>query len=411
MTKFFVTRGLFLLLIGAFLFSAVWAQEDSTTDISHSDMHIHEDGTVHSHDDETHSHEHTENGVSSGSSHGHSHGSQSCEVEDISDYNMPFRIGSIFIILATSAVGIFSPIVLYRISSFKDGSIRDWVLTAGKFFGTGVIIATAFIHMLPEAIERFGSDCLGEGWHSYHAFGGLFCMLASFSLQIIELAAISNLDAIARRNIAATGHIDVEKSSTYQKEISEKVNTHSHHEHDHNGISQDGHVHSAGFLENDQSLRSVSTFILELGIIMHSIIIGLTLGTADSTSFQTLLIALCFHQFFEGIALGTRVNDLQYKSWKKPIIMGIIFVCMTPIGIGIGIGIKSTMNPPSSILAQAILDSLSAGILLYSAYISLMSIEINHNIGFRKSSLPRKVFCFLCMYLGAALMSVIGIWA
>ncbi|KAG2200305.1 hypothetical protein INT47_000298 [Mucor saturninus] len=431
MAKFFVTRGLFLLLIGAFLFSAVWAQEDSTTEISHSDMHIHEDETVHSHDDdthshehsessvsssnshddETHSHEHTDNSVSSGSSHGHSHGSQSCEVEDISDYNMPFRIGSIFIILATSAVGIFSPIILYRISSFKDGSIRDWVLTAGKFFGTGVIIATAFIHMLPEAIERFGSDCLGEGWHSYHAFGGLFCMLASFALQIIELAAISNLDAIARRNIAVTGHIDVKNPSTYQKEISEKVGAHSQHEHDHNGISQDGHVHSAGFLENDQSLRSVSTFILELGIIMHSIIIGLTLGTADNTSFQTLLIALCFHQFFEGIALGTRVNDLQYKSWKKPVIMGIIFVCMTPIGIGIGIGIKSTMNPPSSILAQAILDSLSAGILLYSAYISLMSIEINHNVGFRKSSLPRKVFCFLCMYLGAALMSVIGIWA
>lgn len=266
--------------------------------------------------------------------------------------------------------------------------------------------------MLPEAIERFDSDCLGEGWHSYHAFGGLFCMLASFALQIIELAAISNLDAIARRNTTATSRgIDVEESvKNDQKGISEMIEGHTH-EHNHDGISQDGHVHSAGFLEKDQSLRSISTFILELGIIMHSIIIGLTLGTGDSASFQTLLVALCFHQFFEGIALGTRVNDLQCKSWRKPIIMGTVFVCMTPIGIAIGIGIRSTMNPPSSILAQAILDSLSAGILLYSAYISLMSIEINHNVGFRKSSLTRKVFCFLCMYFGAALMSVVGIWA
>lgn len=266
--------------------------------------------------------------------------------------------------------------------------------------------------MLPEAIERFGSDCLSEGWHSYHAFGGLFCMLASFALQIIELAAISNLDAIARKNATGiSGRIDVEDSAACQKEISEKVEAHSNHQHSHSGISQDSCAHSAGFLENNQSLRNVSTFILEIGIIMHSIIIGLTLGNADSTSFETLLVALCFHQFFEGIALGTRVNDLQCKSWKKPILMGVIFVCMTPIGIGIGIGIKSTMNPPSAILAQAILDSLSAGILLYSAYISLMSIEINHNVGFRNYSLSRKVFCFLCMYLGAAVMSVIGVWA
>jgi zinc transporter 1/2/3 len=279
--------------------------------------------------------------------------------------------------------------------------------------------------MLPEALERFGSDCLGDGWHSYHAFGGLFCMIASFALQIIELAAISNLDAIAKRNAdAADANCSLNANS---EELADgKLNERSHiqdsqiqgqqralnaHEHNHNGINEDGHVHSAGFLEHEQSLRNIGTFILELGIVMHSIIIGITLGTTDTDSFNTLFIALIFHQFFEGIALGTRVNDLNCKSWKKPVFMGLLFVCMTPIGIAIGIGIRSTINPRASILAQAILDSLSAGILLYNAYVSLMSIEINHNIGFRRSSFGRKVFCFMCMYLGAALMSVLGAWA
>lgn len=76
--------------------------------------HTHADGTVHTHDDETththadgtvHSHDDTIELASISSSHSHSHGSQSCEVEDMADYNMPLRIGSIFIILATSAVG------------------------------------------------------------------------------------------------------------------------------------------------------------------------------------------------------------------------------------------------------------------------------------------------------------------
>lgn len=418
-----------LLLIAVFCLTLIQAQE----------THVHEgnnrthvsflficllnslcllDGTVHTEEDHA-----AEESVSKSSS-GHSHGSQSCDIEPMLNYNMSFRIGSVFIIMVTSAVGIFAPIILYRISPPKNGSIRDWTLTAGKFFGTGVIIATAFIHMLPEALERFSSECLSDGWHSYHAFGGLFCMLASFALQIIELAAISNLDAIARKNTEAavaaaaaaasvhTLNMSTEESADgklgEKNQIQHEVN---HHEHDHTGINEDGHVHSAGFLENQQSLRNIGTFILELGILMHSIIIGITLGTADNESFNTLFIALIFHQFFEGIALGTRVNDLNCKSWKKPIIMGLLFVCMTPIGIGIGIGVRSTVNPRSSILAQAILDSLSAGILLYNAYVSLMSIEINHNVGFRRSSLARKIFCFMCMYLGAGLMSVIGVWA
>ncbi|KAG2208064.1 hypothetical protein INT47_010426 [Mucor saturninus] len=386
--------------------------------IIHAQEHVHEDGSVHS-DVEEHATEESASGSS-----GHSHGSESCDVEPMLNYNMPMRIGSVFIILATSAVGIFAPIILFRISPHQEGSIRDWALTAGKFFGTGVIIATAFIHMLPEALERFDSECLGEGWHSYHAFGGLFCMIASFALQIIELAAISNLDAIARRNAeaAATKSIsnqtlNINAEETADGKLSEKGNVGvsnrdlSAHEHNHDGINEDGHVHSAGFMENEQSLRNIGTFILELGIVMHSIIIGITLGTTDNESFNTLFIALIFHQFFEGIALGTRVNDLNCKSWKKPILMGLLFICMTPIGIGIGIGVRSTVNPRSSILAQAILDSLSAGILLYNAYVSLMSIEINHNVGFRRSSLSRKVFCFFCMYLGAALMAVLGAWA
>lgn len=410
--KSFITRSLvLLLLIAAFFVSVIHAQ----------DTHVHEDGTVHTNEEE-HNHA-AEEAASSASGHGHAHGSESCEVEPMLDYNMPLRIGAVFIIMVTSAVGIFAPIILYRIRPHREGSVRDWILTAGKFFGTGVIIATAFIHMLPEALARFESECLGEGWHSYHAFGGLFCMLASFALQIIELAALSNLDAIARRNAEATAAAASSHTSNSEEvadsKLGEKNSSHihdsarelNHHEHNHTGINEDGHVHSAGFLEHEQSIRHIGTLILELGIVMHSIIIGITLGTIDNSVFNTLFIALIFHQFFEGIALGTRINDLQYKSWKKPIIMGLVFICMTPIGIAIGIGIRSTVNPPASILAQAILDSLSAGILLYNAYVSLMSIEINHNVGFRKSSLTRKIYCFMCMYLGAALMSVLGAWA
>ena len=45
--------------------------------------------------------------------------------------------------------------------------------------------------------------------------------------------------------------------------------------------------------------------VLELGIIFHSVIIGVDLGANQSVStIRPLLVALSFHQFFEGVGLG-----------------------------------------------------------------------------------------------------------
>jgi len=57
----------------------------------------------------------------------------------------------------------------------------------------------------------------------------------------------------------------------------------------------------------------------ELAIATHSVIIGLTCGALPSSdhTFVTLAVALCFHQFVEGIALGLmicRTNDISARE-------------------------------------------------------------------------------------------------
>ena len=45
--------------------------------------------------------------------------------------------------------------------------------------------------------------------------------------------------------------------------------------------------------------------VLEAGIAIHSVLIGVSLGVASDTGVvRPLLAALTFHQFFEGVALG-----------------------------------------------------------------------------------------------------------
>ncbi|CAO3635287.1 unnamed protein product [Cunninghamella blakesleeana] len=358
---------------------------------------------------------------------------EECLKDTLEGYNLGFRIGSIFIILCTSALGAFTPMLIHRIRPYQKGSLQDWILLIGKFFGTGVILATAFIHMLPEAMNNFNSPCLDPEWQVYGAFAGVFCMIASFTLQLLELAAVSNMDKLAaKQQEQETTLNDIEKTLT-----KDNMDEHHHHQQQNNininnnsnDIASIGssntintpipshhhhhHIHSAGLLESKNAFKDINTIILELGIVMHSIIIGITLANTKADEFITLLIALIFHQFFEGIALGTRVNELFYTGWVRPVIMGLFYIIMTPIGIAIGIGIHASFNPnsSSSILANAILDSLSAGILLYNAYVSLMSAEINHNQEFRRFSLLRKSICFFSMYIGAGIMALIGYWA
>lgn len=44
---------------------------------------------------------------------------------------------------------------------------------------------------------------------------------------------------------------------------------------------------------------------MELGIIVHSVIIGIALGASESPkTIKPLVAALTFHQFFEGMGLG-----------------------------------------------------------------------------------------------------------
>jgi zinc transporter 1/2/3 len=54
------------------------------------------------------------------------------------------RIGTLFVIFITSAIGVFAPILLAKL---PFASINSAISTILKQFGTGIIIATAFVHV------------------------------------------------------------------------------------------------------------------------------------------------------------------------------------------------------------------------------------------------------------------------
>jgi zinc transporter 1/2/3 len=74
-------------------------------------------------------------------------GQVNCERKD-REYNVPLRVGLLFVILVTSTIGVYVPILTTRFTSITTNSV---IFTTLKQFGTGVILSTAFIHVrLPD---------------------------------------------------------------------------------------------------------------------------------------------------------------------------------------------------------------------------------------------------------------------
>ncbi|EPQ64187.1 Bgt-2286 [Blumeria graminis f. sp. tritici] len=58
--------------------------------------------------------------------------------------NFGIRVSSIFVIFAGSLIGVLLPFAAVKSKRLR---VPDWILTIMKYFGSGVIIATAFIHV------------------------------------------------------------------------------------------------------------------------------------------------------------------------------------------------------------------------------------------------------------------------
>jgi zinc transporter 1/2/3 len=154
--------------------------------------------------------------------------------------------------------------------------------------------------------------------------------------------------------------------------------------------------------------------ILETGILFHSIIIGLNLGTTSSKSLVSLFIVLVFHQAFEGLGLGARLCDLKIpdgKGWIKWALCGLYGIT-TPIAIAIGLGVRNMYDADSfeASIVSGVLDSVSAGILIYTGLVELIAKDFFYGAEIKEKTGREKLFMVLCVLLGGFLMALLGMW-
>ncbi|WFC99380.1 hypothetical protein MYAM1_002124 [Malassezia yamatoensis] len=341
--------------------------------------------------------------------------------------NLGVRIGAIFIILASSAFFTLLPIVTRRIPKL---SIPVHAYDFCKFFGSGVIIATGFIHLLQPADEELSQPCLrpdfSENYHMAYAFA-LISMMLVFMCEFFAYRFGSSM--LSKRlgggvvHHHASGHNDAvqedyaeqEREQLRQAELEQGTQVSP------NGKADDLDLEDAektAVLHSETS-ELIGVFVLEFGVIFHSVIIGLTLSTTDwdpedGDKFVVLFPVIVFHQLFEGIGLGSRLSLLPASLGRwSPIWMGLGYAIVTPIGMAIGLGLRHTYtsDTPTGYYVTGIFDAFSAGILIYTGLVELLAHDFVFNKRMQSAPLWKVALNMAEVCLGIAIMALLGKWA
>lgn len=186
---------------------------------------------------------------------------QTCSKVD-RNYNIPLRIGAIFIVLTTSAIAVFLPLVLKHFVKASSATIAFMIV---KQFGTGVIIATAYVHLLTHANLMFMNTCVGE--LAYEGTASAIAMAGIFLAFLLEYGAHRFLES--RKHHAVSNGVHPNAASD---------DMHSHDKRESTAEAESASASSSSIeAQHEVSVHchdeedKIAVGVMEAGVIFHSI--------------------------------------------------------------------------------------------------------------------------------------------
>ena len=247
------------------------------------------------------------------------------------------HIAAIFVVLVASAAGALIPLFSKHSTKYK---ISQYAIAVGKCTGTGVILSCALIHMLQPANASLTSPCVPTAFNTdYTSYAYLFALISALMMHYVDVSLGSWMETEAYVESAASvplvgparveacghshGHVHHLEVTSHEETGSIAISTTTVPNGAHAALpSRDltyGSISTKiGAAAVDASMPALarvpsikmralqqlaSVYMIEFGITVHSVFIGLAAGVVGTDDLKALLVALSFHQFFEGVAL------------------------------------------------------------------------------------------------------------
>ncbi|KAL4066607.1 zinc iron permease [Scleroderma citrinum] len=222
-----------------------------------------------------------------------------------------------------------------------------------------------------------------------------------------------------------------------------------HHGHHVHGLGEFGYGDAEKDVKIGEKRQIIGILVLQLGIMIHSFVIGLTLAITSGSEFASLLIAVVFHQLFEGLSLGIRIASLPSSSPCEPEVvphattshdpafhlhshpesaciipeekrmsrfiailkptLACLFAITTPAGIWLGMLVfKEGADIAHMRLTQGLMSAISAGMLIYAACVEMLAADFVMDPTLWRSGWTRQGLAVGSLVLGVFAMGVIS---
>ncbi|TKA70928.1 hypothetical protein B0A55_06133, partial [Friedmanniomyces simplex] len=356
----------------------------------------------------------------------------------------------------------------------SSSSTSSRLLFLSRHFGTGVLLATAFVHLLPTAYTSLTDPCLPRFWNeTYPAMAG-FVIMGDWIWRGLRGVAgggegqygqsrerrrydeLEEDDEVPLQEQRSPAFSDTDGTTTLNKPLppeppfsddddeSEDLNldeldpvlsdqralngtTHPKRSSLANGHHRPRHSRQVSFAEPLSPSPSNPTttateqrlilqcLLLEAGILFHSIFIGLALSVSTGPAFIVLLIAIAFHQTFEGLALGSRIAAIPSFSTDslKPWVMSAMYGVTTPVGQAIGLAVHRLYDPGSEVglLMVGMVNGVSSGLLVYAGLVQLLAEDFLSEQSYVDLRGRRRLEACGAVVGGSMLMAFVGAFA
>ncbi|KAJ6324933.1 hypothetical protein OIU76_012094 [Salix suchowensis] len=162
-----------------------------------------------------------------------------CEVEDSQHDKgeaLKYKLGSILSILVAGAIGVGLPLLGKKIKTLSPENDIFFMI---KAFAAGVILATGFIHILPDAFDSLTSPCLAQKPWGGFPFTGFVAMMTAIGTLMVDSFATGVYKRMHFNRSKPVNTTDEEKAAE-EHEGHVHVHTHATHGHAHGSASPGG---------------------------------------------------------------------------------------------------------------------------------------------------------------------------
>jgi zinc transporter 1/2/3 len=301
----------------------------------------------------------------------------------------------------------------FRWNRVTGGSRSQLVLSLLLCFGGGTLLCTTFLHLLPEVREVI-MDLQEEGKiaeTSFHLPELIMCC-GFFTMYLVEelvhlylhwhgdTKGVSKLDNVIHRSFSVrkcSGNHGVEndaedsqrgsedtsslrtlqgypsvltistiedtgkKEKAFETVTSESKTITSHHTHN--------------FNKDVPVVASVRGLLVVLALSIHELFEGLAVGLQTSTSYVWYMLgAVSAHKLVIAFCVG-----IELVSSRTKFILTLVYIStfalVSPLGIGIGIGLSESNGSVQEGVPNAILQGMASGTLLYVVFFEVLQRE------------------------------------